>query len=79
MFSKFVAALSLVGATTAGIITVPRDTCTEYYTAVSGDTCNGIADKFGHRFTGQDFIKWNPSVGADCKTLYAGQQYCVGR
>lgn len=77
MLSTLVAAVSLIGVTTAGI--VPRDTCTEYYTAVSGDTCNGIADKFGNRFSGQDFIKWNPSVGADCRTLYAGQRYCVGK
>lgn len=77
MFSTLFSAVGLVGLAAGGIVS--RDTCTEYYTAVPGDTCNGIADKFGNRFTGQDFIKWNPSVGADCTTMYAGQRYCVGK
>ncbi|KAL8692318.1 MAG: hypothetical protein Q9218_002635 [Villophora microphyllina] len=54
--------------TQSGIIS----SCTKYYKVVSGDTCQGISDKFG-TFSVADFGKWNPAVGgADCSGLWLG-------
>ncbi|KAL8729757.1 MAG: hypothetical protein Q9181_004893 [Wetmoreana brouardii] len=43
--------------TQSGIIS----TCTKYYKAVSGDTCQVISDKFG-TFTVAQFQQWNPAT-----------------
>jgi hypothetical protein len=53
------------------------DTCTRYYEAQSGDDCSSIVKQFGS-FDFEDFLKWNPAVGADCKGLWAKIYYCVG-
>nr|POE90692.1 lysm domain-containing protein [Quercus suber] len=59
--------------TQSGIV----DNCTQYYKAVSGDTCEVIAnDEFG-TFSVQDFVRWNPAVGSDCIHLFLGYYYCV--
>ncbi|RPA73864.1 hypothetical protein BJ508DRAFT_333633 [Ascobolus immersus RN42] len=51
-------------------------TCTKYYKAVSGDSCEGIATK--HKtFTTAQFISWNPDVGSTCNTLLVGYFYCI--
>ncbi|KAL8706619.1 MAG: hypothetical protein Q9201_000366 [Fulgogasparrea decipioides] len=49
--------------------------CTHFYKVESGDTCAGIVDKY-HTFTLGDFYSWNPAVGQNCETLFAG--YYVG-
>ncbi|KAF3480462.1 LysM domain-containing protein [Arthroderma uncinatum] len=53
------------------------NTCARFYQAVSGDTCDKIAVKFG-TFTLKDFVTWNPAVNDDCSSLWAGYYYCVG-
>ncbi|RHZ63585.1 LysM peptidoglycan-binding domain-containing protein [Aspergillus thermomutatus] len=53
------------------------DTCTTFYLAVAGDTCDKIVAKYG-TFTTAEFISWNPAVGADCSGLWAKTYYCVG-
>jgi hypothetical protein len=45
--------------------------------AVSGDTCNKVVAKYG-TFTLDQFLSWNPAVGADCSGLWLGYYYCVG-
>ncbi|ESZ90355.1 LysM domain-containing protein [Sclerotinia borealis F-4128] len=59
--------------TQTGIIS----TCTSYYQAVSGDSCEGIANKYG-TFTVAQFETWNPAVGSFCSLLIQGYYYCVG-
>ncbi|KAI4184895.1 MAG: hypothetical protein L6R41_004448 [Letrouitia leprolyta] len=51
--------------------------CKQYYKVQSGDTCADIVNKY-HTFTLQDFYSWNPSVGSNCETLFAGYYVCVG-
>ena len=51
--------------------------CQRWHTAVSGDTCAGIANKYG-TFTLAEFVKWNPAVGSDCSGLWLGYNYCIG-
>ncbi|RYP67949.1 hypothetical protein DL769_005627 [Monosporascus sp. CRB-8-3] len=53
------------------------DTCTKFYLAVAGDTCDKIVKAHG-TFTFVDFLKWNPAVGEDCSGLWAKTYYCVG-
>lgn len=52
-------------------------TCTAFYKAVKGDTCDTIAKAYV-TFTTSQFIAWNPAVGADCTGLWAETYYCVG-
>ncbi|KAL9599870.1 MAG: hypothetical protein Q9219_003564 [cf. Caloplaca sp. 3 TL-2023] len=59
--------------TQSGIIS----SCTKYYKAVSGDTCQVISDKYG-TFTVSQFISWNPAVKSDCSQLFLNYYYCVG-
>ncbi|KAK7178515.1 LysM domain-containing protein [Paraphaeosphaeria sporulosa] len=53
------------------------DTCTTWYFAIVNDDCTKIARKFG-TFSVAVFIKWNPAVGSDCKSLWTETYYCVG-
>ncbi|OAF98479.1 uncharacterized protein CC84DRAFT_1238611 [Paraphaeosphaeria sporulosa] len=53
------------------------DTCTTWYFAIVNDDCKKIARKFG-TFSVAVFIKWNPAVGSDCKSLWTETYYCVG-
>ncbi|KAI0714387.1 hypothetical protein C8T65DRAFT_644159 [Cerioporus squamosus] len=57
-----------------GTIT-PGQGCKEYYTVVSGDTCEVIDNKFG--ITLAKFIQWNPEIDSQCTNLQLGVQYCV--
>ncbi|KAF3389261.1 LysM domain-containing protein [Penicillium rolfsii] len=52
-------------------------TCSRFYQAVAGDTCDKIAAKYG-TFSTADFIAWNPAVGEFCSGLQVGYYYCVG-
>jgi LysM domain len=53
------------------------ESCTSFYKAAVGDTCDSIRAKFG-TFTLQEFISWNPAVGEECRGLWADTYYCVG-
>ncbi|KAK2746208.1 hypothetical protein FQN57_003330 [Myotisia sp. PD_48] len=54
------------------------ESCVRFYQAANGDTCGKIVDSFGGTFTLEQFITWNPALGADCSGLWAGYYYCVG-
>jgi len=47
------------------------------YTAVSGDYCSLIAQKFG--IDVGSFMSWNPSINSGCTNLQPGAAYCVTR
>ncbi|GAP83178.2 hypothetical protein SAMD00023353_0401860 [Rosellinia necatrix] len=51
--------------------------CKQWHKAVSGDSCASIVSQYG-TFTLQQFLKWNPAVGADCSGLWLGYNYCIG-
>lgn len=52
--------------------------CARYYTVQSGDSCQGIVDKYAGAFTLSDFYAWNPAVGSGCSSLWVGYAVCVG-
>jgi LysM repeat protein len=49
--------------------------CTEYYTAQSGDGCYQIATS--HGLTLDQFYALNPSINTQCTNLYVGEPVCV--
>jgi hypothetical protein len=51
--------------------------CTNFYFAVANDNCNKIVASYG-TFTYDDFIAWNPAVGASCDGIWRDTYYCVG-
>ncbi|KEY65064.1 hypothetical protein S7711_09857 [Stachybotrys chartarum IBT 7711] len=53
------------------------ESCTAFYMAVSGDTCDSIVARYG-TFTLVQFRTWNPAVGSECRSLWAETYYCVG-
>lgn len=53
------------------------DSCVNFYFAVDNDRCEEIVARYG-TFTFEDFLKWNPAVGADCSGLWAKTYYCIG-
>jgi LysM repeat protein len=50
--------------------------CDAFYYVEKGDTCPSITSAYG--ISTADFIKWNPSVSADCTGLWASYYMCVG-
>lgn len=52
--------------------------CQRYHQAVSGDTCQGIVDRYG-TFSLTQFYGWNPAVGSGCSGLWLGYYYCIGK
>ncbi|OAA41492.1 LysM domain-containing protein [Beauveria brongniartii RCEF 3172] len=50
--------------------------CTQYYFVNKGDSCYNIKQQY--HLSDDQFNTWNPSVGADCSGLFAGQYICVG-
>ncbi|KAI1202455.1 hypothetical protein F5X97DRAFT_319141 [Nemania serpens] len=69
-------------STTTTTVGVPTQTgiipgCQRWHKAVSGDSCANIVSKYG-TFTLQQFVQWNPAVGADCSGLWLGYNYCIG-
>ncbi|KAL2814993.1 hypothetical protein BJX63DRAFT_391096 [Aspergillus granulosus] len=60
--------------TQSGII----KTCTSYYQAQAGDTCQMIIqEKYPYVNSLTLFVRWNPAVGSSCGNLLAGFYYCV--
>ncbi|KAL7755294.1 hypothetical protein ACKLNR_015051 [Fusarium oxysporum f. sp. zingiberi] len=53
------------------------DTCTSFYEAKKGDTCNKIIAQY-KTFDFDDFFNWNPAVDKDCSGIWANTWYCVG-
>ncbi|KAI1104573.1 hypothetical protein F4804DRAFT_332111 [Jackrogersella minutella] len=49
--------------------------CRQFYSVVSGDYCQKIADAFSIALA--LFYGWNPAVGNDCKSLFVGYYVCV--
>ncbi|KAL4866903.1 hypothetical protein BDV12DRAFT_198756 [Aspergillus spectabilis] len=50
--------------------------CRRYHRAVSGNTCQAIQQQYG--ITAAQFNRWNPNVGQNCGSLWAGYFVCVG-
>ncbi|KFY58938.1 hypothetical protein V496_05914 [Pseudogymnoascus sp. VKM F-4515 (FW-2607)] len=48
--------------------------CVEFYDNVEGETCEEVLDYWN--ITPEEFHKWNPSVGLDCKP-WELQSYCI--
>ncbi|KAL2820421.1 hypothetical protein BJX63DRAFT_380755 [Aspergillus granulosus] len=60
--------------TQSGII----KTCTKYYKAQEGDTCDMIIKKnYPYVNSLPLFVRWNPAVGSTCSSLLNGYYYCV--
>ncbi|KAL6401419.1 hypothetical protein AUP68_15289 [Ilyonectria robusta] len=53
------------------------DTCTSFYKAKKGDTCNKIIAQY-QTFDFDAFFEWNPAVGKDCRSLLVDYYVCVG-
>lgn len=52
------------------------DKCNKFYLVKTGEGCADIASKNGISL--EDFYAWNTGVGANCETLWANTNYCVG-
>ncbi|KAH7143398.1 WSC domain-containing protein [Dactylonectria macrodidyma] len=52
------------------------DSCIEWYNHEAGnEPCEYVRDYFN--ISPEDFTKWNPSVGLDCKPWRFNQSYCI--
>ena len=71
--SALASAATVAAPATTGAGTVSG--CTQWYVAKSGDYCSLVAGNYG--ISTETFESWNPSVGSDCRTMYAGWAYCV--
>ncbi|XP_014562094.1 carbohydrate-binding module family 50 protein [Bipolaris victoriae FI3] len=52
-------------------------TCNTWYKADGSETCDEIISMYG-RFSKNDLIKWNPTVGTNCGGIAANQYLCIG-
>lgn len=50
--------------------------CNKFQWVANGETCATISAKAG--VSQADLLKWNPSIGSDCKGLWANAYACVG-
>ncbi|KFG83697.1 LysM domain-containing protein [Metarhizium anisopliae] len=50
--------------------------CNKFYYVKSGDSCVSIASNKG--ISESDLIKWNPSAGSQCASLWANTYACIG-
>ncbi|KAH7381134.1 LysM domain-containing protein, partial [Phaeosphaeria sp. MPI-PUGE-AT-0046c] len=50
--------------------------CAKFHYVAQGVTCNQITS-YQH-ISLDDFVKWNPTVGSDCRSMQAGVNVCVG-
>lgn len=65
-----------VAATPSSIQTGITQKCHKFYLVKAGDTCDGVITSTG--LAKDDFYKWNPAVGSDCKDLEEAVYVCVG-
>ena len=49
--------------------------CDEFFLFTSGSSCANVLTKYG--ITLEQFVKWNPNVGAQCTTVWADYYVCV--
>jgi hypothetical protein len=53
-------------------------TCTSYYKAQAGDTCETITkQRYPYINSIPLFVRWNPAVGDSYSNLWTGYYYCV--
>ncbi|KAJ0361674.1 hypothetical protein COL26b_013648 [Colletotrichum chrysophilum] len=50
--------------------------CSNFHKVASGQFCADVASEYGIDL--DDFYKWNPDVGSDCRNLQLGVWVCVG-
>jgi hypothetical protein len=50
--------------------------CGKFHWVAQGVTCNQIVTF--QRISLTDFVKWNPTVGSDCRSMQSGVNVCVG-
>ncbi|KAF2010443.1 carbohydrate-binding module family 50 protein [Aaosphaeria arxii CBS 175.79] len=54
------------------------DNCDKFYRARPGETCADIVRKIaGNGITLADFLRWNPGVGPECRSMLADTYQCV--
>ncbi|KAL7929521.1 hypothetical protein V8C35DRAFT_331597 [Trichoderma chlorosporum] len=51
--------------------------CQQYYQADRIDTCASIQHRYSHQMSMDQFLEWNPSVGANCTNLFVNYYYCI--
>ncbi|KAF3031360.1 hypothetical protein E8E11_000246 [Didymella keratinophila] len=52
------------------------DTCTKFHFVGENENCDTLVKKYG-TFTFEEFLKWNPSVGANCGGLWKNTYFCI--
>ncbi|KFY26805.1 hypothetical protein V493_03857 [Pseudogymnoascus sp. VKM F-4281 (FW-2241)] len=52
--------------------------CNKWKLVYPGDTCASIQARYSTSMSLDDFKKWNPAIGADCKSLFSNYYVCVG-
>ena len=50
--------------------------CKKFHFAAKGVVCSQLTSY--NKITLADFVKWNPAVGADCRSMWADTYFCVG-
>ncbi|KAF1835104.1 hypothetical protein BDW02DRAFT_588426 [Decorospora gaudefroyi] len=50
--------------------------CNKFHYVASGVTCSQITSY--QKISLSNFVKWNPTVGSDCRSMQAGVNVCVG-
>ncbi|KAJ7199040.1 RlpA-like double-psi beta-barrel-protein domain-containing protein-containing protein [Mycena pura] len=76
MFSKIFCALLLTALTVSASPLEARQSCTQTYTVVSGDTCSVIESKTG--ISDSQLHAQNPSINSACTNLQIGEVLCLG-
>ncbi|KZZ93353.1 LysM domain-containing protein [Moelleriella libera RCEF 2490] len=51
------------------------DNCNKFHRVQSGEACHSIATAYGLAL--EDFLRWNPSAGQTCSSLWADTYACV--
>jgi hypothetical protein len=51
--------------------------CRRYRRVMGGDSCQGLQQAYG--ISAAQFNTWNPGVGSNCASLWAGYFVCGGR
>jgi LysM repeat protein len=61
--------------TVGHILCIPDGSCSQKYTVLRGDSCDGIGAEFN--VTGSAIISANPAINYGCTNLRAGQILCI--